>query len=197
MRAHSKKDLYRINDEEQYKFADIFQKSARSGAAYWYGEKWKSVDKCVLCDLRQRYVIKEKENVVLTTNIYPYIDGHLMILPRRHVASLKELTDKEWETIRALFYVARKMLKKTIGVKGLWMLYREGGGFESSEKTVEHLHIHLMPFKDNLVEWNYQKINIGPFDVANIFKRNGKMFEAYYKRYFTKYSDDDKKSDVA
>ena len=67
-----------------------------------YDDIWQSTGKCVFCDLRDKYVIYEENGVVLTIVLFAYIDGHCMIIPRRHVRSVKELTPVEWETI-ALF----------------------------------------------------------------------------------------------
>lgn len=171
--------------QSQYKFSDLTNKEARAGE--WYDGVWQNVGKCVFCDLKKRYVIKKMNGMVLTTNLYPYIDGHLMIIPKRHITHIKELSKKEWETIRILHYVCKKMLRKLFGIKSLWLLYREGKTGDTSEKTVEHLHIHLLPYKQNLVQWNYQEINRTPFEVACEFKKNQEFFEKYIKRYRTKY----------
>lgn len=172
-----------VDDMSQYKMNDLFAMEARSGAAFWYGEIWKSVNKCVFCDLRKRYVITELDGMVLTVNIYPYVDGNLMIVPKRHITYLKELTAKEWEAVRALQYVAKKMLKAIFGYENLWVLYREGTLGTKSQKTVDHLHIHLMPYVDGLVEWHYKKVKIPPFEVAGIFRDNKDAIEALLKRF--------------
>jgi ATP adenylyltransferase len=175
-------------DEEQFTFSDIIQKNARSGAEYRYSGIWKTVGKCVFCDLKKRYVIMEMNGMVLTTNLYPYIDGHLMIIPKRHITHLKQLTEKEWETVRLLNYLSKKILKKLIGVNSLWMLYREGGLGKASQKTVEHLHIHLIPYKDGLVEWKYDTIHYSPVEITHAFKKSQPLIDQLIKRYSLKYS---------
>ncbi len=172
--------------QSQYKFSDLTKKDAR--ASEWYDGVWQKVGKCVFCDLKKRYVIRKMNGMILTTNIYPYIDGHLMIMPKRHITHIKELSKKEWETVRILHYVCKKMLRKYFGIKNLWLLYREGRSGAESEKTVEHLHVHLLPYKQNLVQWNYQKINYTPFEVACEFKKNQEVFDKYLRRYEDKYS---------
>jgi len=89
--------------------------NARSDADFSYGDIWKSVNKCVLCDMKAKYMLMEIDGVVLTTNIYPYINGALMIVPRRHVTHLKDLTSKEWETVRLLEYIGKKFIRLVFG----------------------------------------------------------------------------------
>ncbi|MBD3329772.1 HIT domain-containing protein [Candidatus Dojkabacteria bacterium] len=178
-------------EQSQYTFSDLLQVKARSGGAkYWYGKIWKSVGKCVFCDLKKRYTIMELDGMVLTVNIYPYIDGNLIIVPKRHITHIKELTEKEWAVVKKLHYVAKKMLRKIFGYKGLWMIYREGSSYETSQKTVEHMHIHLMPYAENLVTWNYQPLKLPPFETAAIFRENKKAVDTLLRRYEEKYEKD-------
>lgn len=178
-----------VDEMSQYKLNDLLSMEARSGAAFWYGEIWKTVNKCVFCDLRKRYVIMELDGMALTVNIYPYVDGNLMIVPKRHITYLKDLTPKEWEAVRALQYIAKKMLKAVFGYENLWLLYREGASLGAkSQKTVDHLHVHLMPFVEGLVEWHYQKVKVPPFEVASVFRDNKKVMEALLERYKLKHA---------
>ncbi|MEA3357641.1 MAG: HIT domain-containing protein [Patescibacteria group bacterium] len=174
--------------KEQYKFADILQKSSRAGAGYWYGDVWKKVDKCVFCDLNDRYIIKKLGGIILTTNIYPYTNGHLLIIPKRHITHVKQLSKSEWENVRILLYISKKLLREVLGIKDVWVIYREGRLGPSSEKTVEHLHIHVIPYTKGLVQWNYQSINHGPFEVANSFKKADDFMNSLIKRFKINYS---------
>jgi len=69
------------------------------------------------------------------------------------------------------------------------VIYREGGSLgEESQKTIEHLHIHLVPYTDGLVKINYQKITYPPSVLAKNFKENKKFFKDLIKRFNKKYS---------
>jgi ADP-ribose pyrophosphatase YjhB (NUDIX family) len=80
-----------------------------------YDGIWKSVGKCVFCDLREKYIFFEENGVVMTVSLFAYIDGHFMIMPRRHIRSPKELTQIEWDTIRKFFYMAKKLIRDVPG----------------------------------------------------------------------------------
>lgn len=163
------------------------QKNARAGAEFWYGEIWKTVGKCVFCDLKKKFIVYEKEGIVLTANVYPYIDGHLMIIPRKHIIYAKEFTPREWEIVREFMYLGKKLLKKHLKTKSVWTLYREGPMGEESDKTVEHLHIHLIPYINGLIEKHYQPINIIAEELADKLRKDQKWIDEKLKKFERKY----------
>lgn len=168
---------------------DKIQMTARSSKEFKYGEIWKSVNKCVFCDLNEKYTLDEINNVVLTTNVYPYIDGSLMIIPKRHILSLKEMNKNEWETVRMLYYIGKKFLRLAFGYKSVFIIYREGGSLgDESQKTVEHLHIHLVPYIKGLIDFNYQEAKYPPRIVAQLYKKNLNEMNKLKERYLQKYS---------
>jgi rfaE bifunctional protein nucleotidyltransferase chain/domain len=121
--------------------------------------------KCVFCDLKKKYLIKEEDGIVLTVALYPYIDGHLLIIPRRHFSSIKELKPEEWQTIMNLFKEGARVLKEKLGVENVWFLIREGQGIKAG-KTVEHLHFHLMPYDLGVIKMGEAKLTITPLEMA-------------------------------
>lgn len=123
------------------------------------------IGKCVFCDLKEKYLVREKDGVVLTVALYPYIDGHLLIIPRRHFTSIKELKPEEWQTIMSLFQEGARILKEKLGVNNVWFLIREGEGIKVG-KTVEHLHFHLMPYDLKVIKMGETKLTITPLEMA-------------------------------
>lgn len=152
----------------------------------WYDNIWKTVGKCVFCDLRDRYVVYEKNGMVLTINLYPYTNAHLLIVPRRHIEYVKELTPEEWETLRGLMYVAKKVLRKLFDVKNIWFIYREGA-LGQAQKTVGHLHVQVIPYSDGLVTVNYKDITIEPGEVSTRLKKHKGWMDKKYDKYTLKY----------
>jgi diadenosine tetraphosphate (Ap4A) HIT family hydrolase len=130
-----------------------------------YAKIWTATGKCVFCDLRDKYIVAEKNGVVLTVNIFPYINGHLLIIPRRHIEDLDEMTQQEWADIKELSQLGKKLLRKSLGIKSVWLLYRMAQGFKA-QKTVAHAHAHLIPYSDKLFKWEFQEITMAPLDLA-------------------------------
>lgn len=140
-------------------------RGARTSAEYWYEEAWKNADKCVFCDLREKYIIVERDKVVLAVNLYQYIDGHLLIIPRRHFDDLTDTSQKEWRAMLYLVKLGINRLRERLGIEEVWFIDRAPGGF-SAGKTVAHAHAHLIPFNPDLFKWKFQKVTIHPEDLA-------------------------------
>lgn len=150
-------------------FAPTVQMEARTTG--YYERVWQEVaknGKCVFCDLKEKYLIAEKGGVVLTVALFPYIDGHLLIVPRRHCEKVEQLNNKEWQAVKDLIDLGIRLLKKELKIENFWLMQREG---ENSGRTVSHLHFHLFPFIKELAQFNYQKINIEPRKLREILKR--------------------------
>jgi diadenosine tetraphosphate (Ap4A) HIT family hydrolase/ADP-ribose pyrophosphatase YjhB (NUDIX family) len=150
-----------------------------------YDDIWQSVGKCVFCDMRDKYIIFEENGIVLTISLFAYIDGHCMIVPRRHIRSVKDLTQVEWETVRKFIYIAKRLIKSIHHAKGMQIVQKDG---IDAQSTVEHLHFHCIPFdKADLATWNYRKLKNTPLENAGLYKKarkkiltTGSKFEAKY-----------------
>jgi histidine triad (HIT) family protein len=153
-----------------------------------YDAIWQSVGKCVFCDLNEKYVFHEENGVVMTVALFAYTDGHFMIVPRRHVRSVKEITPLEWETMRKMFYIAKKLIRKIYGIRGMQIVQKDGA---EAQSTVEHIHFHCIPFDNpNLSTWNYQQLQNTPLQNANLYKSRLNTIEKLSERFAEKYQDE-------
>jgi len=153
-----------------------------------YDQIWQSVGKCVFCDLRDKYIFHEENGIVMTVAMFAYIDGHMMIIPRRHVRSVKDLTPEEWETMRKFMYIAKKVIREAHGIKGMQIIQKDG---VMAQSTVEHLHFHCMPFDaPDLNVWNYRKLKYTPMENAEKYKDLHRKIQKLSNRFDEKYSDE-------
>ena len=166
-------------EEEQFRTARV------TGA---YNDIWQTVGRCVFCshdDTQGRHEIYEENSVYMTVPAYAYVDGHLLVIPRRHVRSVKELTPEEWETMRKMFYLAKKMIRETYGVKGMQIVQKDG---VDAQSTVEHIHFHCIPFNTpDLSVWNYRELEHTPYENAERYKKNADKMKKLAKRFSEKY----------
>jgi dCMP deaminase len=175
----------KLPEEEQKK--QEYYRDARTGG--YYGEIWTTVGKCVFCDLRDKYIFHEENGIVMTVALYAYIDGNFMIIPRRHIKSIKELTPEEWETIRKFMYIAKKIIREVHDTKGLQYILRDGGIVAQSTVS-DHLHIHVIPFDaPDLVTWNYRELKYTPLQNAEFYKEKSKEIKDLSKRFHQKYAE--------
>jgi len=152
-----------------------------------YSDIWQNVGKCVFCDLREKYVFFEENGVVMTVSLFAYIDGHFMIVPRRHIRSPKELTQAEWDTIRKFIYIAKKLIKDVHGTKGIQIVQKDGSDAQST--VDQHLHFHCIPFDaPDLCQWNYRKLTYTPLENANLYKQASKKIIKLDHKFTEKYS---------
>ena len=104
---------------------------------------------CVFCRIlnekkdKKNYVIKRTAHAYAVLNIYPYNNGHILIVANRHVDSLRKLRKEERADLLDLLEAARSLLHRTLKPAGYNIginLGRvAGAGFPG------HLHIHLVP----------------------------------------------------
>lgn len=73
---------------------------------------------------------------------YPVSEGHCLIIPKRHVSSIDELSDVELKDLYTVLHQTKILLVETYLPDGFNIGINEG---EAAGQTVRHLHIHLIP----------------------------------------------------
>ncbi len=104
---------------------------------------------CVFCRIfkqkkdKQNYVIMRSAHAYAVLNIYPYNNGHLLIVTNRHVGDFDRLSCDERKDLFDLMLTTKTLLSQTLKSQGYNIginLGRvAGAGFPG------HLHIHLVP----------------------------------------------------
>src|SRR5262245_44596280 len=97
--------------------------------AYLRPDKKSSGRGCLFCRLGAEKPSRDAKTLVLKRtshnfailNLYPYNNGHVMILPLRHVDAVEKLTDKEKLDWLALYEEVRGAIKKTLRPQGFNM----------------------------------------------------------------------------
>lgn len=74
--------------------------------------------------------------------VIPVSPGHTLVIPRRHVASLSDLTAEEAGAIWSLLAGARSVLDSEFRPDGYNVGVNDG---RAAGQTVMHLHVHLIP----------------------------------------------------
>jgi ATP adenylyltransferase len=76
-------------------------------------------------------------------NKFPYNNGHLMVVPNRHVASLSEATGEELAELITLARLAELAVKEAYAPHGLNMGINLGK--PAGAGILDHLHMHVVP----------------------------------------------------
>lgn len=106
---------------------------------------------CIFCDYPKEDPSNDRKNLVLMRsklsfiimNLYPYNNGHVMVVPYRHVNDIDLLSDDERSEIMMLSNFSVKCLKKAFSPEGFNIGMNigrvAGAGID------EHLHMHIVP----------------------------------------------------
>jgi ATP adenylyltransferase len=76
-------------------------------------------------------------------NLYPYNNGHIMIIPDRHVADFTDLTPAERHAIVDMTDKAIRALRKALNPEGFNVGYNLGSA--AGAGIAGHLHQHIVP----------------------------------------------------
>ena len=91
----------------------------------------------------ETFIVWRGEECFAVMNLHPYTSGHVMVLPKRAVAELADLTDNEsaelWEGVRA----AVAAVTAAFSPHGINVGANLGRG--AGAGTPDHLHIHVVP----------------------------------------------------
>lgn len=112
---------------------------------YIYMRKHK---KCIFCgnDRRsgsEKHILARTKHSFSMLNLYPYNNGHVMVAPFRHAASLESLTKEELSDLMALAVKTKLKIDKKLKPDG----YNIGIniGKVSGAGFAGHLHVHIVP----------------------------------------------------
>lgn len=121
--------------------------------APWRMPYIRGIEKTDACFLCQGYenpdaddehlVVWRTEKSLVVLNRFPYNNGHLLIAPARHVASLDDTTDEEMTELMKLIREARRALSLAIHPHGFNVGLNLGRC--AGAGLPDHMHIHMVP----------------------------------------------------
>jgi ATP adenylyltransferase len=106
---------------------------------------------CFLCEAANADPSKDSELLVLARtelavvvlNRYPYNNGHLMIAPRAHLATLEELPTPAANAVTALSQRALRVLRQAMDPDGFNLGINAGK--VAGAGVADHMHQHIVP----------------------------------------------------
>ena len=89
------------------------------------------------------YILFEGEHCAAILNKYPYVSGHILVLPKRATPSLQDLTNSESEELWRIINAAVKAISTAYAPDGINVGMNIGKAAGAS--IPEHLHVHCLP----------------------------------------------------
>lgn len=98
---------------------------------------------CIFCEIAKN----PDKNVFLQGDFFyvkydenPVLEGHCLIIPKRHVVSLLDLSEEEWAELRKVI----KQATEQLNISEFNLGVNEG---RLAGRTIDHLHWHVIPRK--------------------------------------------------
>ena len=101
---------------------------------------------CLFCQIingeLNASIVYQDERIIAFDDVNPQGPTHVLIVPRRHIASLNDLTEEDdqlvGELVRRAAAIAKSRGIANAGIRTVFNTNREAG------QTVFHIHLHLI-----------------------------------------------------
>lgn len=101
---------------------------------------------CIFCKIARKEIptkfLYEDDLVAAFRDIHPIAPVHVLVIPKKHIASVAEARQDDEQVMGRLIMAAKKVSEDLgISEKGYKLLVRVG---EHGGQEVEHMHMHLI-----------------------------------------------------
>ena len=110
-----------------------------------------STKNCPFCDIHDANIRHQNDFGLIMYDDNPVSQGHMLIIPHRHISSFFEVNDNERKSLVSLLELARNDIKNRFQPDGFHIGFNDG---EITGQQIDHLHIHIIP------RYNNQKLNL-------------------------------------
>lgn len=101
---------------------------------------------CVFCKIRDGQIpsvtIYDDERTFVIMDINPLSEGHLLVIPKAHAATIYEISDDDLGQAAVVAKRVALAIRKSLRPDGLNILQANGA---AAFQSVPHLHLHLIP----------------------------------------------------
>lgn len=128
-------------------------------------------ENCIFCKILAGEIpstaVYEDDDFKAILDVNPAARGHVIILPKNHVANIYELPDEDASKIMVVAKKIATAIEKAYHCDGVNILQNNG---EAAGQTVFHLHVHVIPrFKGDTVNIGWKQGDM-PEDLDAICK---------------------------
>lgn len=101
---------------------------------------------CIFCRIAAGEIpaklVREDENVVAFRDIDPKAPTHVVVIPRRHIASVNDLEPGDAALLGEIFLAAKEIAREEgIAASGYRLVMNAG---RDGGQSVDHIHLHLL-----------------------------------------------------
>ena len=104
------------------------------------------MENCIFCKIINKEIpsdiVHEDEEVVIFKDLNPKAKHHLLIVPKKHIDTIKDLKEDEADEILVgKMILAARNVAKELELDGYQLFFNVG---KSAGQIIFHIHLHLM-----------------------------------------------------
>lgn len=96
---------------------------------------------CIFCKIARNeipsYRLYENENFIVMLTIYPYLDGHTLVIPKQHYPKVWDLPEDLYQEYMGITKKVANLLKERTGSNHVYSFV--------AGNEIDHAHIHVVP----------------------------------------------------
>lgn len=100
---------------------------------------------CIFCEIIKGNIpstkVYEDEFLIAINDLKPQMPVHVLIIPKKHIASVNDIENADAELIGKVF-LAAKVIASKLGLENGYRIINNCG--ENAGQTIKHLHFHLL-----------------------------------------------------
>lgn len=120
---------------------------------------------CLFCKIINNEIksltLYENEHVKCFLDIHPNNIGHTLVVPKKHIADLKELDNETLLKINEATKICMNIIEKTFDPNGFKIIVNYG-----TCQDIKHYHLHIIP------KYKKEPIIVNIETVHNLLKNN-------------------------
>jgi len=99
-------------------------------------------NKCPFCAVPACRIYDECDVAIARPDEFPIAKGHTLVVPKRHIASIFDLSDEEQAEVWQFGAQVRAKLRNYLNSDGFNIGVNDG---QAAGQTIMHAHIHIIP----------------------------------------------------
>ena len=101
---------------------------------------------CIFCKIVNGDIpsvkVYEDDRVFAFMDINPLNEGHLLVIPKAHAATIHEITEADFLAVMSATHKLAAAIKKALNPEGINLMQLNG---KAANQVVPHLHVHIVP----------------------------------------------------
>jgi len=103
-------------------------------------------DDCIFCKIIAKEIpskiLYENEDTIAFLDIFPISQGHTIVIPKKHYATLKTIPIKILYEVMGAVKIVSNLIYKNLNIDGYNILQNN---YKAAGQMVNHFHIHIIP----------------------------------------------------